>query len=361
MRQKRMSTIRKACLVVVINFFLLILLIITVEGLASIMLLTERAFFTDLIAERVHTQYDEEIGWINVPNLSIDDMYGRRSFITNSMSFRNDKDFSFSVPDNKVRVICTGDSFTMGYGVDNDDVWCAVLEDIDNRIEAVNLGQGGYGVDQAYLWYKRNSSKLEHDIHLFAFIAPDFDRMQSDAYLGYGKPFLVLQDNDLININKPAPKRSYRIPRLPVIQMAVNDLSAIRIFDRKSLRKDPSVVLEEKNIKNKATEKVVAKIFEDLQNINKAKNSTLVVVLLPRWADYTGKSADSWRQFLLAQAAKHDFLYIDLIDEFRKYPPQEVASLFDGHYSVKGNAFIANKLYKKMLSIPEVTSRFQDK
>ena len=44
-------------------------------------------------------------------------------------------------------------------GVGNDDVWCKLLESIDNRIETVNLGQGGYGVDQAYLWYKRNSFK----------------------------------------------------------------------------------------------------------------------------------------------------------------------------------------------------------
>ena len=64
------------------------------------------------------------------------------------MSFRNNKDFSFSVPSNKVRVICSGDSYTMGYDVGNDDVWCKLFEFIDNRIDRVNLGQGGYGVDQ---------------------------------------------------------------------------------------------------------------------------------------------------------------------------------------------------------------------
>ena len=361
MAHKRMLSIRKPSVIILLNLVLVIILFLIVEGLSNSIIIARYAFTQDLIAERQHTQYDEEIGWINLPNLFIKDMYGGKSFITNSMAFRNDKEFSFSVPNNKVRVICSGDSFTMGYGVGNDDVWCKRLESIDNQLETVNLGQGGYGVDQAYLWYRRNSVNLDHDIHLFAFITGDFYRMQRNTFLGYGKPFFVVQDNALININKPVPKLSYLIPRLPVMQRALSKLSSSRILKKFLFQKDPSLSLEKQIRKDNQTQEVVVKIIEALQKISKHKNSSLVLVHLPIKSDYMDNKSEKWRSFIHAEAAKHNFLLIDLFDEFRKYPPQEVGNLFDGHYSAEGNLYIAKILYEKLLSIPEIANKFPEK
>ena len=67
------------------------------------------------------------------------------------------------------------------------------------RLETVNLGQGGYGVDRAYLWYKRNETNLEHDIVVLAFISDDSWRMESDTFFGYGKPYLTIRDGELFS------------------------------------------------------------------------------------------------------------------------------------------------------------------
>ena len=64
-------------------------------------------------------------------------------------------------------------------------------QSLDPRLETLNMGQGGYGVDQAYLWYKRDAAKFEHQVHLLAFITDDFVRMQSDRFRGYGKPVIM--------------------------------------------------------------------------------------------------------------------------------------------------------------------------
>lgn len=361
MAHRKKLSLRKFFGIILFNFFLTLTLIFIIEGLSASLLFVNRAFLKDVIAERRHTQYDEEIGWINLPNLSIKDMYGSKSFITNAMSFRNDKEFSYSVPDNKVRMICSGDSFTMGYGVGNEDTWCSLLQSIDNRIEPVNLGQGGYGVDQAYLWYKRNSARLEHDIHIFAFITADFYRMQSDVFFGYGKPFFVLQDDVLVNKNLPVPKRSYSIPGLAKAQQAVRQLSSVIILKKLLFQEDPFLVAENKKRSNDQTRKIVLKIFKDLQEINKIKNSILVLVYLPVKSDYIDNSSEEWRRFLNSEATKCGFLFIDLIDEFRRYPHQKVTTLFNGHYSEKGNLYIANILYERLLSIPEIACRFQEK
>jgi hypothetical protein len=143
------------------------------------------------LAERLHTEYDSLLGWVNKPNISIDNMYGPNMHLKiNGQRFRNNNDFTIRVPKGKIRVICSGDSFTLGYGVDNSQTWCKLLELIDPRIESINMGQGGYGIGQAYLWYKRDGAILDHNIHVFALISADFTRMMQKSFMGVPKPLL---------------------------------------------------------------------------------------------------------------------------------------------------------------------------
>lgn len=359
-----MTKARRASTTIAINIALTIILFLVLEGLSSIILHANDAFLSNLVSERRHTQYDDELGWINLPNLYLKDMYGPgKSFKTNSITLRSDKEFTSNVPVNKVRFMCSGDSFTMGYGVDNDAVWCHRFESIDDRIESVNLGQGGYGVDQAYLWFKRNSSKLDYDVELFAFITDDFDRMQSDTFLGFGKPLLVLQNGLIANKNKPVPKVAYRFPRLPLIRDACGRLSVVKLL-RKLLDR-AGAHQENKDQKDSDTRQVVVRLFDDLQEINKAKGSVVVFVYLPAESDYLGTQSDSWRKFLherTSQSSQQPFIFIDLVDEIRKIPSQDLEALYnqiqDHHYSEKGNQYVADLLYRKLLAIPEIAAKF---
>src|SRR5207237_1214574 len=119
--------------------------------------------------EQMHTTYDAELGWAHRRSVSVPDLYGSGVFLkTNSQGFRGDHEIAAEEPKDRVRVICSGDSFTLGYGVDDDHAWCAQLMAMDSRLETVNMGQGGYGVDQAYLWYVRDGRALEHTVQIFA-------------------------------------------------------------------------------------------------------------------------------------------------------------------------------------------------
>ena len=208
-----LTKIRKVILWAIFNVVVVILAFALCEGLSSIILFLQEIRTTLPMIERRHTQYDELLGWVNIPNIHIEDMYGPGVYVrTNSQSFRNNEDFNVSVPNNKIRVICSGNSFTFGYSVDNDHTWCQLLATKDDRLETINMGQGGYGIDQAYLWYKRDGSKLEHDIHIFAFITSDFKRMERSDFNGYGKPLLKLQKGALVATNVPAPRRPFYIP-----------------------------------------------------------------------------------------------------------------------------------------------------
>ncbi len=346
------------------TFFLTIILLLVIEGAASFVVSVLDSFSRTPPLEKLHTRYDEEIGWVNLPNLSIEEMYGPGKFYrTNSMGFRNDEEFDFSIPAGKTRVVCSGDSFTMGYRVSNDEAWCKLLESIDSRIESVNLGLGAYGIDQSYLLYKRNMGKLEHNIHIFAFIADDFERMQSAEFEGsWGKPFLALENGVLVNKNDPVHQPlSDRFP--PMLRRAAKNLGIVKLVkDSIAPKEDPTLDSLVKTVRQ--TREVAARIFEDLHNSSKAANNSLVLVLLPTQGDFIGGESEPWRQFVRSEAEKKGILYVDLFDEFRQTDVQEVKTMFfegDGHYTESGNAFFASLLYKKLLAFPEIQAKLNKK
>ena len=172
-----------------------ILLLLLEEGLASYAYVTQLLFSHPLPIVGGYTQFDKELGWVTIPNVYLENLFGPGIYFrSNSQGFRNDKDFSREIPRGKIRIICSGDSFTMGYGVSNDQTWCQLLAQMDDRIQTVNMGQAAYGIDQAYLWYERDGSKLDLDLHIFAFIYDDFARMTFASHWGYGKPILVIEN-----------------------------------------------------------------------------------------------------------------------------------------------------------------------
>ena len=346
--------------IILVNFIVVVIFLVVIEGISSYLLVGYTTLTNKPIAERVHTEYDEELGWVNLPNLHVDDMYGPGVFLTtNSQKFRNRNDFSLEVPPDKVRIICSGDSFTLGYGVDDDHTWCQLLTAVDERLETVNLGQGGYGVDQAYLWYERNKNELEHDVHIFAFITLDFHRMKSDMFAGYGKPYLTMQDGSLLQVNYPVPKRSYYVPWLVADMKSLRLLKSIDLFSRfyRTLVRNNDT-LHTGN--NKNTEIIVSEIFADLQRTNREKRSVFVLVYLPMLGDYMGEAATRpWREYVKLEAEKNAYYFIDIIEELRKTPPDGVNKLIRGHYSADGNKYVADVLYKKLSEIPEIRRRFR--
>jgi len=350
--------------------FIVVITVASVEGICSIILfLQEVANNPQLpIAERKHTEYDRELGWINTPGVYVEDMYGSGIDLKiNSQGFRNNQDFAHSPPLDKLRVICSGDSFTFGVGVDNDHTWPSLLSSLDKRLQTVNMGQGGYGFGQAYLWYKREGTKLEYDIHIVGLFPPMFDRMKKDEFLGYGKPRLNLRDDHLVVENIPVPKRVYYLPWLvrngPMIKKLKSVELVGQIREGIAPNRGPKEVLSAKRVCD-----ITSKIFESLRELNLTQNSILILVFLPWRESYNVKTSEPFIKFVRREAKKQGFLLIDLVEEFKQLPPDEVAKIFlpegdysyryaAGHYSVKGNKFIANKLYAHLILLPGIIDK----
>ena len=343
------------------NATVLAVLIIGLEGLASFVLLSRDMIKTTRMTRPRPVQYDSLLGWVNKPNLELPDLYGPSAGLrTNAQGFRNDHDIQAAVPAAKFRVLCSGDSFTLGFGVDDDHAWCQVLSQLDPRIEAVNLGQEGYGVDQAYLRYRRDGAAFASHLHLLAFITADFDRMQWLKFLEYGKPRLILDHDSLVATNVPVPARaSYaswladntgNLNGMRLVQLATRVVGKVRDVRAADTTAPPA---------DSGTRAVARAIFADLTRHHRSRGGTLVLVYLPTLSDLRGKPPLAWMNFVEGAARELGIPFIDVVTALRERPDEEPEDLFitydaiahpglGGHYNVRGNQVVAEMIHSEV-------------
>jgi len=338
--------------ILLINVVVLVVLFALLEGGASLLFIANQIRLTPL-AEASYSRYDETLGWVSRPNVTFLDMYGPGVYLrTNSQSFRNDRDFTKAVPSGKTRIICSGDSFTLGFGVNNDQAWCQRIAGLNPQFETVNMGQGGYGFDQAYLWYMRAGTQLDHQVHLFAFITDDFFRMQTDRFLGYGKPVLGLRNDSVVVTNQPVPKTWWFTRWRGSHAHAIGNLNIVNLARRLFVK--PPASEQEVAARNQATQKIVSRAFENLERTNRQKNSRLVLVYLPGPGDYRINDTTAvWRAFVQGEASRLGIGYVDMVAELKSLKPDSAVKLFapNLHYSVLGNEFVATTLSRELQAL----------
>lgn len=346
-----------------INALILSLILVISEGLASYVLLareiTRPAPSVGPPSDSLHTEYQADLGWANKPNAYVLDLYGPGAYMkTNSQGLRSNYDFTRAAAKGRIRIVCSGDSVTLGYGVSNDHTWCQRLTMRDARLETLNMGQSGYGVDQAYLRYKRDASSFEHHIHLMAFIVDDIFRMQSDTMLGYGKPVLAIEDDRLVVRNVPVPKRTAHLSRLAVIVREVRRLRTLELVDRALWKvgfKPASATASAETASNQKAQEVLRKVFEDLKRLNEERSSQLVLVLLPTLYDLTQSQRwREWADFLEEESRTLGLPMINLLDGFGRLRHKDILDMFfaHGHLTERGNEFAARLIYEELKKHP---------
>jgi hypothetical protein len=291
--------------------------------------------------------HDPELGWVNRAGVRIDDAYGPgRHIRINGQGFRNDGDVAATPEAGRVRVICSGDSFTFGEGVDGEDVWCRTLESFDPRLEVVNMGQTGYGIDQAYLWYKRDGMKLEHDLHILQFITDDFYRMQKPVFAGYAKPMLDVAEDRLVVTNVPVPRRSFTARWLARQVKNVDGFRTVQLVNRVVGKLRRSLEDGAAEAADAKTRQIVRKILEDLARVRDEHSIQTVLLYLPTLAELTRRSElpERWGDFIASQAERLDLPFLNLFTRFRRLPIHEVVSMYipqsefgPNHVNSRGN------------------------
>lgn len=303
------------------------------------------------LAERAHTEYDAELGWVNRPNVALSDLYGPgASLHTNAQRFRGTRDVASAAPPGVRRILCSGDSFALGYGVGDDDTWCHQISALAPGVESVNMGQGGYGIDQAYLWFLRDGAPLEHHVHLFSFIGEDFVRMGATSFFGYGKPRLRLDGERLVVDNVPVPRAPYWLPRLAQHARFAGELRSVQL-GRALLQRVVGPRAAD-SLSDAEIGRLAVAVFAELAALHRDAGRQLVLVHLPMQDELDDESTGSLRDFVARQAQRLDVPFLDGAAALRAVPREHRADLYlapgeidypaaAGHFSVQGNRWAA--------------------
>jgi hypothetical protein len=328
--------------------------VVLLEGLSSLAIFGRDVMVAlrPVFAEELSTQYDPEIGWVARKSFSAPHLYGPGiGLTTNSRGFRGGAEVSDTVPPGKRRLVCSGDSFTLGLAVADQEAWCARLA--NEGIEAVNMGQGGYGIDQAYLWYKRAAHELDHDVHLFSFVTHDFHRMAMTRFIGYGKPRLAVDGDSLRMENVPVPARdgSRAMRRLGGALRSLRTVQIAGSLSRGNASKDRDRLSAPDSMQ---TRDVFARIVADLKRINERKESTLLLVYLPSHTDIDTEMSAAWRTHVRHIADSIGVALIDLIPQIRSRPGKRRLYFTGdhelrfagatGHFNADGNRWVAETI-----------------
>jgi hypothetical protein len=204
----------------------------------------------------------------------------------------------------------------------------------------------------------RDGVQLQHDVLIFAFVTLDFDRMDSSRFEGYPKPRLSIRNGQIIQRNVPLPRPGLIAKYLPRYRSAITKLSVVelmRMFLHRTEDNGSKIESEMKEL-----------TLSIIRTLNKKSDRTVLLVHLPTPWDYKdSQHSDLWRNFLHFHAKKNGWNYIDLIEDFRNLNAESIPELFiqkdlpglegsAGHYTEKGNQYIADLLIKKIASIPSI-------
>ncbi len=156
----------------------LTLLLGTVVVTLVILELVVRAFFPQSVA----VPWQDEVGGITAPRPSV---HGRHAIpgtfdVTlsfNSQRFRGTKEFTQTPAAGSVRLATLGDSFTLGYGANDDQTYPANLERrLQNKqVEVINAANAGTGTGEQALWYDLWVKQFHPQIVILTVTSNDLD------------------------------------------------------------------------------------------------------------------------------------------------------------------------------------------
>lgn len=123
-----------------------------------------------------HTMEDSELSWINKISAEVDVRGPDFSFEvhTNSLGLRGPE-----LKPETQRILLLGDSYTFGYGVDDDETFAARLQHIlkhegPDGWEVVNGGVSGFGAMQSHIFARRIWDDIEPRIVIYTHCGNDF-------------------------------------------------------------------------------------------------------------------------------------------------------------------------------------------
>ena len=221
----------------------------------------------------------------------------------------------------KLRVVALGDSYVFGIDLREEDTFASLLMQRNPKLDVLNMGIPGYGIDQAVLKYLRYGVKWQPDVIVLGIYLTDYERAALSFTFG-AKPRYQITDTGYRVENRPLAKPNAVVAQVEsAMQHRIYLVEAARNLSRKLTHsKAKEAAFFQQN------DKRVRGILEILQQ-QLSPDQQLVVLHFPAAEQFDNPSSyrAQLHQRLLAIYQSLNLDYIDLKTVFEaEMPPEDV-------------------------------------
>ena len=273
-------------------------------------------------------QFDNLLGWKHLPGKDGKFILGETAIPVkiNSSGLR-DRFYPYERTDGFFRIVVLGDSFTWGFGVEQDQIFSELIEKTNNKMELINMGVSGYSTDQEYLLLQNEGLKYLPDLVILMFFNNDvYENTLDINYIIYPKPKFSLIDGKLILTKRPQPKislvrrihyflRTHLITYDSLVRVYLYSDSSLFTFFR-DLVKRTANLFSSKNSENDL--KLTFAIFDEIKTLCETNGAKFMIVNVA-----THKQAlnfDAGKPSPLAKfCVSKDIPFLDLAGPFQDY------------------------------------------
>lgn len=301
------------------------------------------------------------------------------------------KSFRYSYNKNKKNIIASfGDSYTFCRQVKNNETWQELISN-KKKIFLSNYGVGNYGLDQAYLKYKKTKLSKNTKIVIFGFVPETICRIQSGwkNYLEFGnihgfKPFCKIINKKFLIFKNPLKpsdnfstlheviKKTQKIDRFYkekylknllkfpyLFYFLKNFILNLKIYYKFITTKNKdnisylnnnlfpiimknNIKFSHKLYKEEYSKSLLDKLLYKIQNDINKKNLECYFVIFPQLFDLEISSRKNYQKFF--DNIKNKYNIIDLTNYFLKknYHKLYINDKYGGHLNKTGNIFVSN-------------------
>ncbi len=304
--------------------------------------------------------WDKRLGLRHVP-----DSRGRlrtpefdTGIVINSKGLR-DREYAYAKPDSTKRVLCLGDSFTFGYGVEWNETYAKVLEKLLDygrvngmRWQVVNAGVSGTGTAHQLAYLEVEGLKYDPDIVVVCICGAN-DFSESSMYGLYS-----LEDGGLVRhearLSGPIRLRhimqylpGYRtfFGKSHLITFIKHRIARYAYARHASKPRDPATI----EAGRKRAYELTEALFSALHARCQAVGAELIVIVVP---EVDGSPPPERVANLISFIRSQGISYVDLEQCFRQEQAAgaEVFYPLDGHWNSNGHRLVAELLYEYLAS-----------
>jgi hypothetical protein len=316
-------------------------------------------------------QYDPQLGWVLAADWSGGHSHHdfEVNYSTNRYRLRT-QSADLAPPKQRPRIGVLGDSFTFGFGVEDDETFVELMDRADPERDFLNLAIPGTSTDQQYLLMRNRARPLGIDHYVLVFyLGNDLldNALPYPLHTDLAKPFFQLDAYGRLELkNTPVPRQ----PKPPALrkntlgsltfgeEMRSGRLASTQLYrrlfpEKVSISPDEARQILEERLAGQLG--LMDALLGAIKKEAAFQDAGLTIVLMPglSWL----KQPDSWsaafqeftRQKVRGLAAGHDLPVVDLAGALRSATetipdPLEFYHPHEGHLNRDGHKLVAGIL-----------------